>query len=123
MNNAFPFRILLSMFAMYLPILIVCLVAGVVIVLKWRQAASGSVWALLGFGLALFLCIAVPIVQSLLQYWAFQNGAQQARMWVFSAFGIVSALLHAVVYVLLLVAIFAGRTKSDAPLAPPLNVS
>ena len=120
MNNPFPFKVLLSMLAMYLPILVVCVVAGVVILLKWRKAASGSVWALLGFGLALVLCLAVPVGQSLLQYWVFQDGAQQGRMWAFTAFGIISALLHAVVYALLLVAIYAGRPGLNAPLAPPL---
>ena len=121
MNSSFPIKVFLSTFAMYLPILIVCLAAGVVIILKWRQAGSASVWALLGFGLALFLCFAVPIGQSLLQYWVFQSGAQRGRVWVFTAFGIASALLHALVYSLLLVAIFAGRPKSDAALPPPFD--
>jgi hypothetical protein len=106
-------KIFLSMFAMYLPTLIICVVAGVVILTKWRLASNASLWALLGFGLALILCFAMPIGQTLLQNWVFQSGERESRMWAFSTFAILGSLLHAVVYALLLVAVFAGRSKSD----------
>jgi hypothetical protein len=34
-------------------------------------------------------------------------------MWAFTAFGIVGSVLHAVIYALLLAAIYAGRPKAD----------
>lgn len=34
-------------------------------------------------------------------------------MWAFSAFGMFGSVLQAVIYVFLLVAIFAGRSKTD----------
>jgi hypothetical protein len=103
---------------MYLPMLIVCVVAGVVILVKWRQAGSGSVWAILGFGLALVLCFVMPAGHTLLQRWVFYGGMQGSRMWAYSAFSIVGTLLHALVYVLLLVAVFAGRAKPNAAIPP-----
>ncbi len=115
------FRLFLSMFAMHLPTLIVCLVAGVVIVTKWKTASTASLWALLAFGLALLLCFAMPIGQTLLQHWVFQSREQNGRLWAFSTFAIAGSLLHAVVYALLLVAVFAGRSKSDVATQPSLN--
>jgi hypothetical protein len=111
----------LSMFIGYLPTVIICLVAGVVIFSKWRQAASGSLWALLGFGLALVLCFVMPVGQIMLQHWVFQGGEQESRLWAFTAFSIVGSVLHAVVYALLLVAIYAGRSKPKASVPPSLN--
>ena len=111
----------LSMFAMSLPTLVVCLVATVVILTRWRQAPGGALWALLGFGLALFLCFAMPLGQTVLRQWVFQSGETQSRIWAFTAFSVVLSVLHAVIYVFLLVAIFAGRSKPDAGIAPPWN--
>jgi hypothetical protein len=121
MKTTDSIRLFFTTFVMYLPILIVCIVAGVVILLKWRQAASGSVWAMLGFGLALVLCFAMPIGHTLLQYWVFQGGMQGGRIWMYSAFSFVGSLLHALVYALLLVAVFAGRPKPDAVIPPPAD--
>lgn len=121
MNNPDLIRIFLSMFMMHLPTLVVCLVAGFVILTRWRQAASGSLWALLGFGFALILCFAMPLVHTLIQHWMFQGGAPQSRMWALSAFSVVTSVLHAVIYVFLLVAIFAGRPKPDEAKPPPYS--
>jgi hypothetical protein len=120
-NTPDQIKIFLSMFAMYLPTLIVCLVAGVVILTRWRQASTGSLWALLGFGLALILCFAMPIGQTVIQHWVFQSGERESRMWAFSTFSIVGSVLHAVIYALLLVAVFAGRSKPDVAIPPSLN--
>ena len=113
MSNTDQIKIFLSMFAMNLPTVIVCLAAGVVLLMNWRQGSTGSVWALLGFGLALMLCVVIPIGQTMLQQWVFQGGQREARMWAFSTFAVVNSVLHAVVYALLLVAVFAGRWKTD----------
>jgi len=121
MNASNQIQIFLSMLAMYLPTLIVCLVAGVIIFARWRQAAAGALWALLGFGLAFLLCIAMPLGHALLQSWVFQDGQRETRMWALSVFSGLGSILHALVYALLLVAIFAGRTKTDPTRPPPAN--
>ena len=115
------FKMFLSMFAIHLPTLIVCVVAVVVILTKWRLASNASLWALLAFGLALILCFAMPIGQTLLQVWVFQSGERESRSWALSTFAIVGSVLRAVVYALLLVAVFAGRSKSDDVTPPSLN--
>jgi len=121
MNSTELIQTFLSIFTMYLPTLVICLVAGVVILTKWKQALSGSLWALLGFGLALILCFAMPIGQTVLQHWVFQSGEQEGRMWVFGVLSVTGSVLHAAVYALLLVAIYAGRSKPEAAIPPSLN--
>lgn len=118
MSNTNQFQIFFSMFAIYLPTLLVSLVAVVLILGRWRQAPGASLWALLGFGLALFLCFANPLAQTLLRQWVLESGQQASRMWAFSAFGICSSVLHAVIYLFLLMAILAGRPRPQPGPAP-----
>jgi hypothetical protein len=113
MNNADEIKTIVSTFAVYLPRVIICLLAVVVILAKWRDARGGALWALLGFGLALILCFVMPFGQTMIQHWVLQDGDRASRMWAFSAFGMVGSVLQAVIYLLLLVAIFAGRSKTD----------
>ena len=120
-NSTALIQLFLSIFAMYLPTMIVCLVACVVILAKWRQASSASLWALLGFGLLLVLCFASPIGMVILQPWLNQGGQLQSHVWVYSAFSMVLSVLHCVAYVFLLVAIFAGRSKAGAAMPPPIT--
>ena len=61
MNDTDQIKLLLSLFAIQLPTLLVCFVAGVVILGRWKQGSKGSMWALLRFGLAAVLCFAVPV--------------------------------------------------------------
>lgn len=114
MNNTDEIKTFVSTFAVYLPRLIICLVACVVIFAKWRQAPSAAPWALLGFGLALILCFVMPVGQTMLQHWVVEGANRESRMWAFSAFGMMGSVLQAVIYVFLLVAIFVGRPKTDA---------
>jgi hypothetical protein len=111
-NSTDQIRVFLSMFAVNAPTFLVCAGACVVIVLRWQQGATYPLWALFGFGLALVLCFVVPLAQTALQQWVFQSGDRISRAWVFSAFAVVASLLHAVIYVCLFVAIFAGRTAA-----------
>jgi hypothetical protein len=114
MNNTDEVRTLVSMFAVYLPRIIVCIVACIVILAKWRDAPRGALFAFLGFGLALILCFVMPVGQSLLQHWVFPNADRESRMWGFAAFGMTGSILQALSYVFLLVAVFAGRPKTAA---------
>ncbi|HEY4282495.1 MAG TPA: hypothetical protein VGM62_05470, partial [Chthoniobacterales bacterium] len=99
--------------------LLVCLVAGMVILAQWKQASKGAIWALLGFGLATILCFAVPVAQVGAQQWMTQSGGSIAeRTSVFAGLGFVWSVLRAVTYVLLLVAVFAGRSISSSTSRP-----
>ena len=110
MNNTDQIEMLLSMFVIQLPTLLVCFVAGVVILGRWKEASKGAVWALLGFGLAMVLCIAMPVAQAVVQEWMKQSvGTTAERASVFAGLGFLWSVLRAVTYALLLVAVFAGR--------------
>jgi hypothetical protein len=102
-----------------LPTLIVCLVACFMILTKRDAASRGALWALLGFGSVLVLCIVFPIVETILQSWVFQSGQRADRMWALSAVSIVSSVLHAAAYVFLLIAVLAGRTPPSSTNLPP----
>ena len=113
MNNTDQIKLLLSIFAIQVPTLLVCLVAGIVILGRWKQASKGSMWALLGFGLAAVLCFAVPVVQTAVQEWVRHSGRTAVEgASVMAGISIVWSVLRAVTYALLLIAVFAGRSTS-----------
>jgi hypothetical protein len=58
-------------------------------------------------------CFIMPLAQTMIQQWVFENGHRASRMWAFTALGILGSVLHAIIYGLLLTAIFAGRRKAD----------
>ena len=101
----------MSSVASQVPVIIVCLIACVVIVVKWRDGSRGSVWALLGFVVALILCLTIPITQSV-QYSLIksQGLAQSAPLVAGLAF--LWSVLRAASYALLLIAVFAGRANA-----------
>ena len=113
MNNTDLIEILLHELLMQSPTLIVCIVAIFLIITKWKQSSRGASLALWGFGLVLVLSMFMPILTTLLQKWVFQGGQQTQRMWAFTTFAIVWAVLHAVAYVLILMALFAEQSTSD----------
>jgi hypothetical protein len=112
MEPANQLKLFLSLLATNLPTLIVCFIAGVVILGRWREGSSASFYAALGFGLVLVLCFVMPLAQTMIQQWVFENGQRATRMWAFTALGVVGSVLHAIIYALLLAAIFAGRRKA-----------
>ena len=120
MNNADQIKLLLSMFAMQLPTLLVCFVAGVVILGRWKQGSKGSIWALFGFGLAAVLCFVVPVAQTAVQQWVRHSGhTTVGSASVMAGISIVWSVLRAVTYALLLIAVFAGRS-TPCPVSTPL---
>jgi hypothetical protein len=121
MNTPDQIKIFFTMFLWQLPVLIVCLVACFVILTKWKRASDGSLWALLGFGSVVVLCIAMPAVQAVIQGWVFQGGQRADKMWALSAASTVWAVLHAMIYVFLLMAVLAGRSTPNPTSPPPLN--
>jgi uncharacterized integral membrane protein len=120
MNNTNQIELLLSLFAIQLPTLLVCFVAGVVILARWKEGSKGSMWALLGFGVAAVLCFAVPVSQTAVQDWirhSGHTGVESAS--VMAGISMVWSVLRAVSYALLLIAVFAGRSTSP-PVSTPL---
>ncbi|HEY2124859.1 MAG TPA: hypothetical protein VGG94_05290 [Chthoniobacterales bacterium] len=112
MNNSDQFKLFLSTFAVQVPVLVVSLTALLVILIKWQQAPRGSLWALLAFGLTLVLCLVIPIGQAGVQSWAMQSTVPIAtRASVFAGLGVAWSVLRAITYVLLLVAVYAGRPR------------
>jgi len=118
MQNTDLIKAFLSMLPMYLPPVLACLVAGVVLLANRKRASSGALWGLLGFGLLLVLCFAGPVAQTLLPRWV---ESPVHRVWAFKAFGVSLAVLVAVSYVFLLVAILAGRPTPDSENPPSLD--
>ena len=113
MNNTDQIKVLLSMFAIQLPTLLVCFIAGVVVLGRWKQASKGSMWALLGFGLAAVLCFAVPVVQTSVQEWIRHSGRTMAEnASIMAGIAMMWSAVRAVTYALLLIAVFAGRSSS-----------
>ena len=120
MNNPDHVKMLLSMFAIQLPTLVVCFVALVVVLGKWKDGSKGSMWALLGFGLAAVLCFAVPVTQTAVQGWVTHSSHTTIESAsVMAVISMVWSVLRAITYALLLIAVFAGRSTSP-PASTPL---
>ena len=121
MNNTDQLKLFLSTFAIQVPTLLVCFVAGVVILGRWKEGSKGSMWALLGFGLAAVLCFAVPVAQTGVQDWIIHSGHTAIESAsVMASISIVWSVLRAVTYAFLLVAVFAGRSTSP-PVSRPFD--
>jgi hypothetical protein len=119
MNQTDQLKMLFSTFTIQLPTLLVCFVAGVVILAKWKEGSKGSLWALLGFGLTAVLCFAIPVGQTAVQGWVRHSGLTMMESTsVMAGSSMVWSVLRAVSYALLLVAVFAGRSAS-----PPASTS
>ena len=112
MNNTYQIKLLLSLFAIQLPTLLVCFVAGIVILGRWKQGSKGSMWALLAFGLTAVLCFGIPVTQTAVQDWVRHSGYTMSESAsVMAGVSIVWSVLRAVTYALLLMAVFAGRSR------------
>lgn len=105
MNYA-ALSIYVKLFLVSLPPMIVCLGACVALLSMWKRE---FLWALLGFGLGLFISLAAPITQACAQSWVVQTGNVANYTWVFAVLGGFWSVLHACVYVLLFVAVFEAR--------------
>lgn len=109
-NDNAQLTALLSLFAAQLPILIVSLLGCVVVAARRNELSGASAWALAGFGLAVVLCVLIPVAQTVVQKWAVESGTSMAqRATVFTVLAVVWSSLRALSYALLLMAIVAGR--------------
>ena len=111
MNNTDHIRMFLSMFAMNIPTLLVCLVGCVAVIGNWKRLSSAAIWAALGFGVALLLCFLVPLGQTAAQAWIRQGGEVGSRASIYSSLSLLWSLLRAATYVFLLLAVIMGRSR------------
>ena len=103
--------------AWQLPVFIAALVGAIITMNRWKDAPSAGVWSLLGFGLAIFLCFAVPLTQAGLRYWLTQNStSHSSAMMIFGPLNFLWALFRGASYICLVVAIYAGRPQTPEPL-------
>jgi hypothetical protein len=120
MSSTNPIEMLASYIAMQTPVLIVCIVAILVTILRWNDGPRVSVWALLGFGLAFALSLIIPVVQVLTQQWMIRVGGSARNIaHLFTIQAVIWAILHALSYVFLLLAVFAARSPRPLPLRVP----
>ena len=110
MNSNDEIRMLASLFAVQIPVLVICFVACVVILARWKEAPKAALWALLGFGLATLLGFVVPATQTGLQTWIRQSGHTAEGIQAMAGLGFLWSVLRAISYLLLLTAIFSGRS-------------
>jgi hypothetical protein len=113
MNDTKIFSELLGGVATQLPVLLVCLVGIMVALISWRRAPAASLWTFLAFGLALLLCILIPISQQTMLR-MMKESSLDTRVTANIALGVVWSIVRAISYILLLVGVYAGR-KSASP--------
>jgi hypothetical protein len=103
----------LSQLAMNLPTLLVSIAAIVITLIRWQRAPKPALYSLLGFGLLTFNAIFGVIFYAVIVGAAGSDRMNMAS--VMSLVGIVRALLNAVGFVFLLIAIFTGREQKIEP--------
>ena len=115
MNQIAVLPIFLSQAAYQLPMFAVCAVGGILLLTRRPQLGPGATWALLGVGLGLVLCVAMPIVQTAVQVWMMntQHPPQQMGM-IYPVLGIFWAVLRAASFGLVLAGVLAGRNNPTA---------
>jgi hypothetical protein len=112
MSSVSQITVFFTMFLNQLPILLVCLAALGLVLTRWHQKSPALPWALMGFGLALLLCLAIPVSQLIIQNWLMSSGGDMAhRASISSVISIFWSVLRAVSYGLLAIAIFVGQSQ------------
>jgi hypothetical protein len=113
MNDAKLLADLVQGILIQLPIFIVAFVGAIITLNRWKDAPAAGGWSLLGFGIAILLCILVPASQLGVRYWLAHNSGNASTLTtIYTALAVVWSLLRAISYVFLLIAVFAGRPQS-----------
>jgi hypothetical protein len=94
----------------HLPVVMVCLVAITIAIVKWRQAPLAALLCTLGFGIIIGLSTVMPFVQYFLLMGPARPAGGAVSVWM-TILSVIWSGLVAVAYVLLAVAVFAGRSK------------
>lgn len=121
MNTSSIFPEILGSFLPTIPTLLVCAAACVLVMSDGRRTSRVGLWALLGFGLALVLCFAMPIAQTVIRRVLMSQDGPRSMASVFSGLSFLWSLLRAATYVFLLMAVLAGRTQEAAVGSPPMR--
>ena len=108
------FRELFIMF----PLLLMFAAGAVIAVLRWGRAPKASMWTLLAFGLALLLCLIVPVGQRIAGR-LFMGADYRFQQVIFFALAFFWSVLRALPYLFLLIAVYSGRKPDTA--APPAS--
>lgn len=117
MENLGLLSIFISGIIFQLPTVIVCAVACALILTKKNKIVTAPHYALWGFGLALGLGVTMPVLSGILQVWLIRSdGASRLNhIYLMGLLQLVSALLHAATYGLLLMAMLApAKPKGQA---------
>ena len=106
--------------SLYLTPVLLAYVAGIILaVARWQRHPTVSMLVLI----ACLLGLVVTPLPGAIQVWLVQSQSAQGMAqlsWVFSLIGILSSLVHALIYGLLLAAAFQGRaSRFLEPAAPP----
>jgi hypothetical protein len=96
---------------MHLPILMISLAAVVIAIVRWRRAPQACLFCLLGFGVIFFLSAVMPFVQYFLIMGPGRSGGSSGMGTLMTVMGVAWSGLTAVAYVLLAMAVFAGRSS------------
>ncbi len=103
------FQQILSSALFSLPNLLISIAALLFVFSKWKQAPTASLWAMLAFALLLVLSLVTPTLRIVITH--SMMGSPEGSMWAFTTLSIASSILYGLVFVLCLIAIYAGRGK------------
>ena len=96
-----------------LPILLICLAAVVIVLAKRRQLSRAFLWSLAGFGLAAFVYLLNPLVWAYFSLWVNSNPYHHLQGYYRMCLWILSSILMAASYALLLIAVCASRSQTS----------
>ena len=100
-------------FFIQLPLLLTFAIGAGMAVLKWGKAPKASLWTLLAFGLALLLCLIIPVGQRITAR-VFMSTSYDSQRVIFFIIGFFWSILRAIPYLLLLMAVYSGRKPAAA---------
>ncbi|MEY2498615.1 MAG: hypothetical protein QOD12_2171 [Verrucomicrobiota bacterium] len=113
MNDTKIFSDMLGGIATQLPVFLVCLVGVMVALISWRRSPAASLWTFLAFGLALLLCVLIPVSQQPMLR-LMKESSLDARVNANIGLGVFWSIIRAITYILLLVGVYSGR-RSTSP--------
>jgi ABC-type methionine transport system permease subunit len=95
-------------FFIQLPLLVTYLVGVMAALYYWGKSPKASMWTLLAFGLALLLCLVIPVGQRITSS-LFMNAGYDAQRVLYFIAAFFWSVLRAIPYLLLLMGVYAGR--------------
>jgi len=93
------------------PVILVCFTGFAVVVVRWRSLGTGALPSLLGFGFAVLLSLASPILWAILPR-ALHEKASTEMSSIFTAVGVAQSVCWALALALLVLGISMGRSQT-----------